>query len=108
MTAGGDRPRLGWPAAFVLPALLIGSAMAQDEAQQPTPIVPSEQVRRLEGKEILGVSAESISRCMADLKRQGLIRRVAPWTYQCAPELVGVAGWRPPESDSECRTWQVK
>jgi CRP-like cAMP-binding protein len=58
--------------------------------------------------EILGVSAESISRCMADLKRQGLIRRIAPWTYQCAPELVGAVGWRPRGNGSECNTWQLK
>ena len=41
--------------------------------------------------EILGCSAESISRRMAKLKRKGLLRRIAPWTYSCEPELLARA-----------------
>jgi CRP/FNR family transcriptional regulator, anaerobic regulatory protein len=37
--------------------------------------------------ELLGVSAETLSRSMAKLKRRGLIRRVGPWTYDCRPFL---------------------
>lgn len=42
--------------------------------------------------DILGCSVEGISRRMAKLKRKGLLRRVAPWTYSCEPELVARAG----------------
>lgn len=38
--------------------------------------------------DILGCSVEGLSRRMAKLKRRGLLRRVAPWTYRCAPELM--------------------
>ena len=38
--------------------------------------------------EILGCSVEGLSRRMAKLKRKGLLQRVAPWTYRCAPELM--------------------
>ncbi len=40
---------------------------------------------------ILGCSPEGVSRRMAKLKRQGLLRRVAPWTYQCDPSLIAGA-----------------
>jgi CRP-like cAMP-binding protein len=33
--------------------------------------------------DILGCSMEGVSRCMAELKRRGLLERVAPWTYRC-------------------------
>jgi CRP-like cAMP-binding protein len=36
---------------------------------------------------ILGVSQESVSRHLAELKRAGLLRRVGPRIYRCAPEL---------------------
>jgi CRP-like cAMP-binding protein len=45
--------------------------------------------RRLEMARILGVSMESVSRCMAELSRRGLLARVAPWTYRCDPSLLG-------------------
>lgn len=38
--------------------------------------------------DILGCSVEGLSRRMAKLKRKGLLQRVAPWTYSCAPELM--------------------
>jgi len=38
--------------------------------------------------DVLGCSVEGLSRRMAKLKRKGLLRRVAPWTYSCAPELL--------------------
>lgn len=37
---------------------------------------------------ILGVTSESASRHMAELKRAGLLVRVAPWTYRCDPSLL--------------------
>jgi CRP-like cAMP-binding protein len=37
---------------------------------------------------ILGVKTESASRHMAELKRKGLLLRVAPWTYRCDPALL--------------------
>lgn len=40
---------------------------------------------------ILGCSPEGVSRRMAKLKRQGLLRRVAPWTYRCDPSLIAGA-----------------
>lgn len=42
--------------------------------------------------DILGCSPEGISRCMAEMKRQGLLERVAPWTYRCDPSLIGHSG----------------
>mgnify|MGYP003572635391 FL=1 len=59
--------------------------------------------------EILGVSAESISRCMADLKRQGLIRRVAPWTYRCDEALIRplTGSGNGNGNGLECETWQT-
>lgn len=47
--------------------------------------------RSSEMAEILGCSAEGISRRMAKLKRKGILRRVAPWTYSCEPELLARA-----------------
>ena len=41
---------------------------------------------------ILGCSPESVSRRMAKLKRTGLLKRVAPWTYSCEPDLLARAG----------------
>lgn len=41
--------------------------------------------------DILGCSAEGLSRRMAKLKRRGLLKRVAPWTYSCSPELLARA-----------------
>lgn len=38
--------------------------------------------------DILGVSTEAVSRCMAEFKRRGLLERVAPWTYKCKPALL--------------------
>ena len=38
---------------------------------------------------LLCVSAESVSRCVARLKRGGIIRRVGPWTYDCTRVLAG-------------------
>ena len=38
--------------------------------------------------DILGVSNEAVSRCMAEFKRRGLLERVAPWTYKCNPALL--------------------
>jgi CRP-like cAMP-binding protein len=43
--------------------------------------------RTAELADILGCSTESVSRTMVALKRSGLLRRVAPWTYRCAPAL---------------------
>jgi CRP/FNR family transcriptional regulator len=40
---------------------------------------------------LLGVSAESLSRRVAKLKRDGIIRRVGPWTYDCVKLLSGDA-----------------
>ena len=37
---------------------------------------------------VLGCSPEAVSRRMAELKRQGLLNRVAPWTYSCDPRLL--------------------
>lgn len=37
---------------------------------------------------ILGVSPESVSRHMADLKRAGLLTRLAPRTFRCQPTLL--------------------
>lgn len=37
---------------------------------------------------ILGVTSESASRHMAELKREGLLVRVAPWTYHCDPAFL--------------------
>lgn len=48
--------------------------------------------RTSEMADILGCSVESLSRRMAKLKRKGLLRRVAPWTYRCEPELLARAG----------------
>jgi CRP-like cAMP-binding protein len=45
--------------------------------------------RRIEMAKMLGVSMESVSRCMAELVRHGLMQRVAPWTYWCDPSLIG-------------------
>jgi CRP-like cAMP-binding protein len=47
---------------------------------------PPNAVRLLKNEDmanLLGVSKESISRCVANLKRTGSIRRVGPWTYDC-------------------------
>jgi CRP-like cAMP-binding protein len=41
--------------------------------------------------DILGCSPAGLSRRMAKLKRKGLLRRVAPWTYSCGPELLAQA-----------------
>ena len=41
---------------------------------------------------MLGISPESISRHMAELKRAGLLIHVAPRTYRCAPALLEAAG----------------
>lgn len=41
--------------------------------------------------DLLGCSAEGLSRRMARLKRRGLLKRVAPWTYSCSPELLAWA-----------------
>mgnify|MGYP001823208251 CR=1 FL=1 len=38
--------------------------------------------------QILGCSLEGASRCMAGMKRQKLLVRVAPWTYRCDPSLI--------------------
>jgi DNA-binding transcriptional ArsR family regulator len=45
---------------------------------------------------ILGVSAPSVSRHLAALKRAGLLARVGPRTYRCDPALFQPAnkGWR--------------
>lgn len=43
--------------------------------------------RTAELADILGCSTESVSRTMVALKRSGLLRRVAPWTYRCSPVL---------------------
>ena len=51
--------------------------------------------RSAEMAQILGCSVESLSRRMAELKRQGLLRRVGPWTYRCEPALI--EGATPPE-----------
>lgn len=46
---------------------------------------------------ILGVSHESVSRHLAELKRAGLLARVAPRTYRCDPTLVvATASGEPP------------
>lgn len=37
---------------------------------------------------ILGITVESVSRHMAELKREGLLKRVAPRTFCCDPRLV--------------------
>jgi CRP-like cAMP-binding protein len=47
---------------------------------------PYDAVRVLHNEDMagmLGVSAESLSRCVSKLKRAGIIRRVGPWTYDC-------------------------
>jgi CRP-like cAMP-binding protein len=47
---------------------------------------PTGAVRLLKNDEmadVLGVSVESVSRCVSKLKRGGVIRRVGPWTYDC-------------------------
>lgn len=45
----------------------------------------------------LGCSVEALSRQMSDLKRKGLLKRIAPWTYRCAAELLALApGCRDP------------
>lgn len=41
---------------------------------------------------LLGVSKETMSRCMASLKRRGLIKRIGPWTYDCRPLLSRAEG----------------
>jgi CRP/FNR family transcriptional regulator len=51
--------------------------------------------RSAEMAEILGCSVESLSRRMAELKRQGQLTRVGPWTYSCEPALL--EGATPPE-----------
>ena len=53
---------------------------------------PHDAVRLLKNDDmanVLGVSAESVSRCVARLKRAGVIRRVGPWTYDCSRILAG-------------------
>jgi CRP-like cAMP-binding protein len=47
--------------------------------------------RSAEMAEILGCSVESLSRRMAGLKREGLLRRIGPWTYSCDPALLEAA-----------------
>jgi CRP-like cAMP-binding protein len=37
---------------------------------------------------IVGCTPEVISRRMAELKRSGLLTRMAPWTYRCDPSLL--------------------
>lgn len=62
---------------------------------------PAGQVQLLRNEDLadlLGVSAETLSRSMAKLKRCGLIRRVGPRTYDCRPFLSG------PASESEPRS----
>jgi CRP-like cAMP-binding protein len=51
---------------------------------------------------VLGVSHESASRHLAELKRRGLLVRVAPHTYRCDPGLflVKTDGAPPPQTDS--------
>jgi len=47
---------------------------------------PVDAVRLLHNEDfadMLGVSLASVSRCMANLKRRGLVTRVGPWTYDC-------------------------
>lgn len=44
---------------------------------------------------ILGINVASASRHMADLKREGLLVRVAPWTYRCDPALLALHGVEP-------------
>lgn len=44
--------------------------------------------RSAEMAEMLGCSVESLSRRMAGLKREGLLRRIGPWTYSCDPALL--------------------
>jgi hypothetical protein len=38
--------------------------------------------------DVLGVSEVAVSRCIADLKRRGLLERVGPWNYNCHPSLL--------------------
>jgi CRP-like cAMP-binding protein len=47
--------------------------------------------RSSEMADILGCSVEGVSRRMARLKRKGLLKRVAPWTYSCEPDLLAKA-----------------
>jgi CRP-like cAMP-binding protein len=54
--------------------------------------------RAAEMAEILGCSVESLSRRMAGLKREGLLRRIGPWTYSCDPALLEAAA-RPQSGD---------
>jgi CRP-like cAMP-binding protein len=50
---------------------------------------------------ILGTSAESVSRAMAELKRAKVLNRVAPRTYRCDLEtLERLTGLRSPSADS--------
>jgi CRP-like cAMP-binding protein len=45
-------------------------------------------LRIREMADVLGVSQAAVSRCLADLKRRGLLERVGPWTYNCHPSLL--------------------
>ena len=53
---------------------------------------PYDAIRVLRNEDMagmLGVSAESVSRCVSKLKRDGVIRRVGPWTYDCGQLVDG-------------------
>lgn len=45
-------------------------------------------LRISEMADVLGVSEAAVSRCIADLKRRGLLERVGAWTYNCHPSLL--------------------
>ena len=49
-------------------------------------------LRISEMADVLGVSTAAVSRCIADLKRRGLLERVGPWTYNCHPSLLQTDG----------------